>query len=65
MNQVYWILSLSLFLVPKLSYLTNLVSAVTNLSMTTAEDWQIANYGIGGQVLLFLIIIIRYQKWNE
>ena len=35
--------------VPRLAYLTNLVNSVTNLSMETAEEWQIANYGIGGQ----------------
>lgn len=34
---------------PSLPYLTSLLSAVTNLSMDTAEEWQIANYGIGGQ----------------
>ena len=34
---------------PSLGYLTSLVKAVTNLSMDTAEEWQIANYGIGGQ----------------
>lgn len=34
---------------PILKYLTSLVTAVTNLSMSTAEEWQIANYGIGGQ----------------
>jgi len=32
-----------------LPYLTKLVSAITNLSMSTAEEWQIANYGLGGQ----------------
>ena len=35
--------------VPMLKYLTGLVSAITNLSMSTAEEWQVANYGIGGQ----------------
>ena len=34
---------------PRLAYLTNLVNSITNLSMETAEEWQIANYGIGGQ----------------
>lgn len=34
---------------PSLAFLSHLVSAVTNLSMSTAEEWQIANYGIGGQ----------------
>lgn len=34
---------------PQLANLTRLVSAITNLSMSTAEEWQIANYGIGGQ----------------
>ncbi|CAF0718005.1 unnamed protein product [Brachionus calyciflorus] len=34
---------------PSLNYLTKLVKAVTNLTMETAEEWQIANYGIGGQ----------------
>ena len=34
---------------PKFTYLTKLVNAVTNMSMNTAEEWQIANYGIGGQ----------------
>ena len=32
-----------------LRYMTNLVSAVTNLTMKTAEEWQVANYGLGGQ----------------
>lgn len=34
---------------PTLKYLTSLLTTVTNLSMSTAEEWQIANYGIGGQ----------------
>ena len=34
---------------PELTYLTELVKAVTNLSLDTAEEWQVANYGIGGQ----------------
>ncbi|RNA10195.1 prolyl 4-hydroxylase subunit alpha-2 [Brachionus plicatilis] len=34
---------------PTLRFLTSLLGAVTNLSMSTAEEWQIANYGIGGQ----------------
>lgn len=34
---------------PTLSNLTEFLTAVTNLSMKTAEEWQIANYGLGGQ----------------
>ena len=40
---------------PELIYLNRLVSAVTNLTLSTAEDWQIANYGIGGQVNIFFL----------
>ncbi len=32
-----------------LPHLTKLVEDITNLTLTTAEEWQIANYGIGGQ----------------
>ena len=41
--------------VTELSYLTHLVSAITNLSLTTAEEWQIANYGIGKKFDFFEI----------
>jgi hypothetical protein len=34
---------------PTLAHMTSLVSAITNLTMKTAEEWQIANYGLGGQ----------------
>ena len=30
--------------------LNNLVSSITNLSITTADGWQVANYGIGGHL---------------
>ena len=31
---------------PHLSYLTSLVSAITNLTMETAEDWQVSSWEI-------------------
>jgi len=31
--------------------LNKFVSLITNLSINTAETWQIANYGIGGQYM--------------
>ncbi len=34
---------------PILPHLTKLVESITNLTLSTAEEWQIANYGIGGQ----------------
>jgi len=34
---------------PVLPHLTKLVESITNLTLITAEEWQIANYGIGGQ----------------
>jgi prolyl 4-hydroxylase len=34
---------------PEMSKLKNLVSAVTKLSLNVSEEWQIVNYGIGGQ----------------
>jgi len=34
---------------PVLPHLTKLVESITNLTLSTAEEWQIANYGIGGQ----------------
>ena len=34
---------------PMLPHLTKLVESITNLTLSTAEEWQIANYGIGGQ----------------
>ena len=33
---------------PTLEHMTNLVVSVTNLSLKTADRWQIANYGLGG-----------------
>jgi prolyl 4-hydroxylase len=45
-SQSGWLYDSSL---PELVYLNRLVSAVTNLSLNVAEEWQIANYGIGGQ----------------
>ncbi|CAF5192580.1 unnamed protein product, partial [Rotaria magnacalcarata] len=33
---------------PVIARLSRLIEAITNLSMITAEDLQIANYGVGG-----------------
>lgn len=34
---------------PKIGFINDRISAITGLNMDTAEELQIANYGIGGQ----------------
>ena len=31
----------------QLNYMSHLVTSITNLSLDTAEEWQVGNYGIG------------------